>query len=62
MLDRLIAFCLIAHAVQAAILVADTRGWLGGGGADGAGCPVLGRWRVKLSRRLEAWRSSRGRP
>jgi hypothetical protein len=55
MLDRLIAFSLLAHAVQAAILVADTRGWLDG-------CPALGRWRAKLTGRLQAWRSSRARP
>jgi hypothetical protein len=53
MLDRLIAFSLLAHAVQAAILVADTRGWF-----DRAACPALGRWHLKLARRLEAWRSA----
>jgi hypothetical protein len=56
MLDRLIAFSLLAHAVQAAILVADTRGWL-----DGAGRPALGRWRVRLVRRLSGWWSARQR-
>jgi hypothetical protein len=59
MLDRLIAFCLLAHAVQAAILVADTKGWLSVSWCDSAACPVLGRWRLELARRLQAWRSSR---
>ena len=59
MLDRLIAFSLLAHAVQAAILVADTKGWLSGGWLDSAPCPALGRWRLKLARRLSAWRTSR---
>ena len=59
MLDRLIAFSLLAHAVQAAILVADTKGWLSGGWRDGAACPALGRWRLELARRLSAWRAGR---
>ena len=64
MLDRLIAFCLLAHAVQAAILVADTKGWLSGGWLSGgwrdsAACPALGRWRLELARRFSAWRASR---
>ena len=52
MLDRLIAFCLLAHAVQAAILVADTKGWLSGDW-------LSGNWRLELARRLSAWRASR---
>jgi len=36
MLDRLIVFSLAAHALQAAILYLDTRGWLGG-----VGCSAL---------------------
>jgi len=59
MLDRLIAFCLLAHAVQAAILVADTKGWLSGGRRGSAACPALGRWRLELARRLSAWRARR---
>jgi len=59
MLDRLIAFCLLAHAVQAAILVADTKGWLSVSWRDVAACPALGRWRLELARRLSAWRAGR---
>ena len=39
MLDHLIVFSLIAHALQAAILYLDTRGWLSG------------QWHLGLSRR-----------
>jgi hypothetical protein len=43
MLDRLFAFCLLAHGLQAVILFLDTRAW-----RDGAGCPALRRWRLRL--------------
>jgi hypothetical protein len=47
MLDHLIVFSLIAHALQAAILYLDTRGWLSG------------QWHLGLSRRLWIRRAAR---
>jgi hypothetical protein len=52
MLDHLIVFNLIAHALQAAILYLDTRGWLSGGEA-------VARWCLGLSRRPWIRRAAR---
>jgi hypothetical protein len=47
MLDRLVVFSLLAHAVQAAILFVDTRGW-----RAEAGGPAQVLWRLRLGHRL----------